>query len=716
MRITHILCLFLISTTLWAQENDSLPTVYLKEVEVKTSLEHIRNRVQALSVNIVGKDFLLQERSGSFVQTLEKLPGIHSINIGAGFSKPSLRGMAFNRIAVVENGVKQEGQQWGADHGLEIDAFNVEQVEIRKGPASLQYGSDAMGGVFEIKQVQPNFANGLFGELTLLGQTNNNLWGISSALGFKKNAWYGKIRFTEQHFGDYGVPTDTVTYLTYKIPIYDRKLKNTAGFERNAHSQFSYRSSGYQAHFFASNTFQRVGFFPGAHGVPDVERVLPDESARNIELPYSNVNHFKAQLLQLFDWDASRIEFNIAYQNNHRQELSEFHTHYSTQPIPAENPDLELDFLIQTFSVSAKWKWNISPKWNNTFGWDAQYQQNQVGGYGFLLPDFKRFVSGIYTVSNYDLSDKLKLESGIRYDFGLIHTKAFSDDYLAQYLTDMHYSDDIISFYRQRSSEINRRFGDFSGAVGLAYSPSATHSFKTNLGRSFRLPSANELASNGLHHGAFRHEQGDATLPAETAWQWDGAYSYESTGLQFTISPFFTWFDNYIYLKPTGEWSLLPHSGQIYRYTAQEALFAGGEVNFYLNLTKRFQYSFGGDYVFTYNLKENTALPFSPPATLRNRISYKQKMWKAYVENQLVSPQNRIARNEERTAGASLFHAGMNADIMLGKQVLKVGLSMQNILNTKYYNHLSFYRKVEIPEAGRNIQLIINIPFNNLQK
>ena len=91
-------------------------------------------------------------------------------------------------------------------------------------------------------------------------------------------------------------------------------------------------------------------------------------------------------------------------------------------------------------------------------------------------------------------------------------------------------------------------------------------------------------------------------------------------------------------------------------------------------------------------------------------------MWKAYVENQLVSPQNRIARNEERTAGASLFHAGMNADIMLGKQVLKVGLSMQNILNTKYYNHLSFYRKVEIPEAGRNIQLIINIPFNNLQK
>jgi iron complex outermembrane receptor protein len=633
------------------------------------------------------------------------------MNIGAGFSKPSIRGMAFNRIAVVENGVKQEGQQWGADHGLEIDAFNVEQVEVRKGPASLQYGSDAMGGVVEIKQLPPLHKNGCWGEVTALAQSNNNLLGASAMLGFKKDAWHGKLRFTEQHFGDYGIPADTIVYLTYKIPVYDRKLKNTAGYERNIHSQLSFRSPVYEADLFVSNTFQKAGFFPGAHGTPDVERVKPDASTRNIELPYSNVNHLKMQFRQLLRLSASHLEWNMAYQNNHRQEWSLFHTHYSSQTPPAVNPDLELDFRIETFSSSLKWLWNSSEHWESAAGLDLQYQRNAIDGYGFLLPDFRRFTSGGYVLAVYKLNERLRMEGGVRYDWGAVHTESFTDLYLERYLIGKKHPQNVVDAYKQRSAEVNRRFNDVSGAAGMVYNPSAKHWWKWNIGRSFRLPGANELAANGLHHGAFRHEQGDSKLPAEKAWQLDAAYNYAGSKLSLSVSPFVSWFDNYIYLKPTGEWSLLPHAGQIYRYTVQEALFAGGEISLDLNFAKRFRYSLAGEYVFTYNIDENTALPFSPPATLRNTLAYERKKWTAYVENQLLAAQNRIARNEERTAGACLFHAGIHVELPLGNETWKAGLSVQNIFNTMYYNHLSFYRKVEIPEPGRNIQIIINIPF-----
>lgn len=136
--------------------------------------------------------------------------------------------MGFNRISVTENGIKQEGQQWGSDHGLEIDAFNIERVTVRKGPSSLLYGSDAMGGVVEITQGPPPFDNQIFGEAMVLGKSVNETFGGSVLLGLKKNAWYTKFRYSEQRFGDYRIPTDTIVYLTQKVPIYNRKLKNTA--------------------------------------------------------------------------------------------------------------------------------------------------------------------------------------------------------------------------------------------------------------------------------------------------------------------------------------------------------------------------------------------------------------------------------------------------------------------------------------------------------
>jgi len=702
-RIIIILLMLAFGLSVHAQEKDSIKTVELEVLTVTGADYKTAGKLNsALSVDVVEKDFLSGHFTGNLIQALEHIPGIRSMDIGSGFSKPMIRGMGFNRISVTENGIKQEGQQWGNDHGLEIDAFNIERVTIRKGPASLLYGSDAMGGVIEISQVPPPFENQLWGEISFLGKSVNETLGSSVLIGIKKNNWYTKLRYSEQHFGDYRIPTDTIVYLTQKIPIYERRLKNTAGFERNINSYTEYRADNYYSNYSISNVYQKTGFFPGAHGIPDLSRVQNDGDTRNIELPHSKVNHFKLTSRQQYAWDYFLASWDLGYQNNHREEWSLFHTHYGTQSPPEKNPNKELDFSLDTYSTSMKVKTVASPQWEYTAGWDMQYQQNRIGGYSFLLPRYDRFTTGLFGLANWKPSPSLSISGGIRYDYGTIDISEYTDPYMEG--------------NQFRSYSVERNFGDFSGSLGAVWNIRNQHLLKANIGHSFRLPGANELAANGVHHGAFRHEQGDPSLRSERGWQIDASYLYEDKALSFSISPFVNWFSNYIYLKPTGEWSVLPHAGQIYRYTGDEAFFAGAEASFGLDIIPCLNYSFSGDYVYTFNRDEHTALSFSPPASMRNTLTWKKNKRQLYAELHSIASQKRVAKNEDPTPGVNLFNLGGSMSIPIGKTMIDVNLSLRNLLDTKYYNHLSFYRKVEIPEPGRNIQLLIKVPFKSKLK
>lgn len=249
----------------------------------------------------------------------------------------------------------------------------------------------------------------------------------------------------------------------------------------------------------------------------------------------------------------------------------------------------------------------------------------------------------------------------------------------------------------------------------MVWTPTSSQMMKVNVGRSFRLPGANELASNGVHHGTFRHEQGDANLRSEQGWQLDASYHFQRNGFSFSVSPFVNYFENYIFLRPTGEWSVLPHAGQIYRYSEAKALFAGTEAAMELDFMRHFNYRISGEYVYTYNCDEHIPLSFSPPLGMRNTLTWQKKRVMLYAEWQMIASQNRVDRNEDRTPGANLFHLGGSLNIPMGRMGdIEVTLSAQNIFNRRYYNHLSFYRKVEIPEPGRNFQLLIKIPFKKL--
>ena len=698
-----------------AQKSDSIKSMLLPDVVVTETYQQRQAKKSALAVDVVDQDFLRKHFTGNFMQAMENIPGVQAMDIGSGFSKPMIRGMGFNRIAVLENGIKQEGQQWGADHGLELDAFNIGTVNVLKGPSSLLYGSDAMGGVIDITSPPVPSVDMLFGDVTLLGKSVNGTLGGSFMLGIKKSFWYAQVRYSEQHFGDYRIPTDTIVYLTQKMPVYGRKLKNTAGIERNIGFFAQYQRQRYKANYSVSNVYQKTGFFPGAHGIPDVSRVEDDGDSRNMELPYSKVNHLKVTTLQQYAWEKLVLSGDFGFQNNHREEWSVFHTHYGSQPVPEKDPDKELAFNLNTLSASVKVRFIGSSSWEHALGWDGQHQRNDISGYSFLLPEYYRSTTGLLWLTTYKPNNVISVSGGMRYDYGYIHISSHEDAYLADYLRKQGYDEEQVEHYKWNSHAVKKKFGDYSFSLGLVWTPSERHMVKANVGRSFRLPGANELAANGVHHGTFRHEQGDANLKSEQGWQMDASYNLRYNGFSISVSPFVSWFSNYIFLRPTGEWSVLPHAGQIYRYTGAEVLFAGTEATIDIHFLRSFNYRISGEYVYTYNCDEHIPLSFSPPFSMRNTLTWQRKQVMLYAEWQSIARQNRVDRNEDRTPGANLFHLGGSLNIPIrGNQAIEITLTARNIFNTRYYNHLSFYRKVEIPEPGRNFQLLIKIPFKKL--
>jgi iron complex outermembrane recepter protein len=694
-------------------------TIALEEIIISGNYEKIRNRSEVLNLQVLQRNHLIENNSMNFVKTLERLPGVHAMSIGAGFSKPVIRGHGFNRIVVAENGIKQEGQQWGADHGLEIDQFNIGRVEVLKGPGSLVYGSDAMGGVIEISSQPERYKNSLVTDFVLLAKSVNNLYGYSAMAGFHGERLYLTGRFTNLFYGDYKVPVDTVYYNTWKLPVSGGVLKNTAGTEKNLSLSMGYISPSFSTHFMSGNVYQKTGFFPGAHGIPSLNRLTDDGNQRDIDLPYSNVGHFKVINNTEIKTNGGILKIDLAYQNNHRQEWARFHTHYGNQPAPEVNPDLELDFSLSSLSGNLKFDNHLSDNVRYSAGVNTQLQKNEIAGYNFLLPQYRRFSYAGFFVTRFSVNQKLMISGGIRYDFGKLDIESFRDTVLANFLSGTGlYSPEETDFYALRSNGLTRDFRDFTWSAGFVYQPDESTTIKTNFGKSFRLPGANELASNGIHHGTFRHEFGNNSLLSESGYQLDFGYHFQNRRFSILLSPFLSWFDRYIYLNPSGRWSVLPHAGQIYEYSQAMALISGGEVILKYEISGRLSMETNAEYVFMQNLTDGYPLPFSPPASFQSIITYAvpgkariSEQTRFYLEHKHVFTQNRIARNEESTAGYSLINTGIHKSIYFGKQAVNMSFSIHNIFNTRHFNHLSFYRKINIPEPGRNIQLIIRIPF-----
>lgn len=675
-------------------------------------------KLNTLKTEKADRDFIMRNYSGSLAQSLESLAGLNAMAIGAASSKPVVRGLGFNRVAVAENNIKQEGQQWGADHGLEIDPFHIEEIQIIKGAASIEYGSDAIGGVINLDNSNLPEDGALEGDLTLLAKSVNHTLGGSLSLNGRKDRYYFKIRGSALDYADYHIPTDQIIYLNTFIPVYNQRLKNTAGHEKNINLTLGYVSPNVRSSFSVSNVNQKSGFFPGSHGAPDIERVRDDGSRRNIGFPYQYANHFKITTNHILLLGQGDLHIDAGLQKNRRQERSEFHTHYSGQRPPEVNPDLELDFGLSTLTLNLKYHRDLAASLHVDFGVQGQWQENEAGGYSFFLPAYHRNMLGVFAKSHWKISDKLALTGGARFDRGNMHIRGFYDPLLAQYLSERGETAEQDAW---RSLPSTNRYDDFSGLIGLTYQPIPKLKTALNIGKSFRLPSAIELGANGIHHGSFRHEKGESSLAPERGYYLDGSIEAEWPAFNLSASPYLYYFTNYIFLNPSGQWSDLPHAGQEYQYTQSKALHAGVELAMHATagqFTGKANLEYIANRQVTGAAQTNYPLPFTPPVNGFWEITYSPAMESAvfsepsvFINGRSALAQNQVARNEKRTPGYHVFGVGIQSVVTLLGAKTEVALQAQNLFDAAYFNHISFYRQLEIPEPGRNIQLMIRIPF-----
>lgn len=695
----------------------------LQEVVVTDNYVETIKKQNSLNIEIVNDDFIKQNMGGSLMGTLERLPGVTTIDIGSGQSKPVIRGLAFNRVLVVENNIKHEAQQWGADHGLEIDQYAVSSVQVIKGPASLEYGSDAIGGVINMKNRNLPQENSYCATVDLSGKTNNDFLGTSISFFGRKKHFFADFRATIIDYADYKVPTDSVDIYSYRVALYKNNLRNTAGKEHDLHFSFGFIQNKFQSKFFISNIHSKSGFFANAHGLEprNVNNELFDKSSRDILYPFQTVNHFKILNSSEYKSGSTKILLNIGYQKNIREEWSQYVSHGYMPAFFSEtlkfNPDLERQFVKDVFSANFKFNNQLNDKTKLSLGLNGEYQNNQISGRGFIIPAYYQLNIGSYAIAKHNFTDKSLFQFGFRYDFGKIVTTEYFDWFLSPVVN----QGDTSLQYLQRADKINRNFSNFTWSAGYNYNPGKM-SYKINIGKSFRMPIAKELAANGVNYHHFSYEVGNSELSPEISYQLDAGLEFATDKIAIGTTPFVNYFSNYIYLNPTSEHDRLYGNGnQVFYYTQSKVFRFGAEFHSHFQLLKFLQLGLMGEYVYSEQLsgdKKGFTLPFSPPPSAIFNVKLKKQKFKiienAYlsIDYRITAAQNNIVPPEEPTPGYQYINIGLGGNVKINNQKISVSMQVKNLFNKKYFNHTSYYRLINVPEAGRNFIVNISIPFS----
>lgn len=687
----------------------------LEAVKVQGKTKQGEARETPLVTISVSKNFLEANRENSLMQTLKKLPGIGSMDIGSGQSKPTIRGLGFNRVVVVQDGIKHEAQQWGVDHGLEIDQFGIGDIRIIKGPASLLYGSDAIAGTIVIESPPVPLANTRSGEVNLTGQTNNQLMGISAFLQARKDKWFYRGQLTYRNYGDYRVPTDKISYDNYIFELHNNFLRNTAGREFNSKFDFGWLKDDVSSVFTLSNVYNKGGFFANAHQLEvRTSKIDYDHSSRDIDLPFHFANHFKLNHNTTLSKASHSLQIDWGFQYNHREEHAEPTAHGY---MPKPDHTLERNFKKNTFSLHIQDAMRMSERLKLTAGMNAQYQENIIGGWGFLIPEFQRITYGVYTMTHLAFHSDFHVQGGLRYDNGIINTKPYFD----WFETPVKNKEGTISHTMlQRAYKDRYQFDNWSASIGLSYLNNNT-TYKFNLGKSFRIPLAHELASDGVNYHMYRFEKGNPHLDAEVSYQLDFEINHEAPLWSLGISPFINFFENYIYLNPGFDYY---ESLQKYEYDQGTVLRTGGELQASITILENLNLLATGEYVWSRHqsgTKKGFTLPFSPPLSFLFTASYRFDNLGKFGEPHITidyretAAQHRIVPPEKRTRGYRVFNVSLHTDVDIFKKhpPLKLRIKINNIFHTQYFDHSSFYRLIDVPEPGRNAAISIILPFNN---
>ncbi|MGB0430109.1 MAG: TonB-dependent receptor plug domain-containing protein [Bacteroidia bacterium] len=681
-----------------------LKTALYQLNEIMVEEEHAKHEDSKNAVHL-RKSELSKNQHISLSQSLNQIAGVQSINTGVGVSKPVIRGLSGNRIAVNQNGIKQEGQQWGQDHGLEIDVFDVEEVELIKGASALQYGSDATGGVVNILPFKLLDSSQTIANLNLIGHSNNSLFGGSINAATNVKGWTISGRFSYQNYADFKVAANTFNYNGFELPIYNNTLKNTAGIEQNARIGIGKKTHNYVFRLCLSQYHLIGGFFSGAVGIPTAYSLVDDGNKRDFDLPYQNVRHQKTTLNYIRHIGKSHLSIDLGLQQNQRAEHSfpDFHN----LPITDQNATLGQFFKLTTLSANAHYDYILTEKITQVIGASFQRQINQIDGFDYLLPNFTLNRVGAFWLSEYKKENGAKINAALRFDHG--------QNLVQQNVRYIYNSqNEIIDSLNFKA--IDQTFSNWSASIGFFNRPNNKTVIKGNLSKSFRIPYPNETSSNGIHHGTFRHEQGTTNLNHETGYHIDLTYQFIKSRVNIEAAGFASVYNGFIYLAPSAKFSYLPEAGQIYQYEQNNAALIGAVLSYTLDLTEKWELNQTAEFIYSQNLNTGLALPFTPPFMLNSTVEWHthynehKSTIRVLANAEFAAAQNLVDRNEKTTPGYLIGNLLIGGNFFIGPKNISWNMRLNNMANSPYLNHLSRYRILNLPEQGRNLIMSVEIP------
>jgi len=669
----------------------SASAIEAQEVVVTGNVLSSDNSRSSISVTPINKDQLLVRPSTNLINAIASVPGLSEITTGGEISKPVIRGLGYNHIVTLNEGVRQEGNQWGDEHGIEIDQFSTDRIEVLKGPASLFYGSDAMGGVINILEPTPAKLNTIDGEWVSQFSFNERLYSNSLMAQGNHEGWIWRIRGTYKNAAAFRTPVEWV----YNSGFSEMNYSVMAGVVKRW---------GY-THLHFSSFDTKIGMIDGTRDsatgqfVSYLGQLISPERAKSraIDVPFQVVQHQKVSSVTNLVFNDNQVKINLGYQANNRKEYG----------ITPDEPGLF--FHLDTWTYDARYIRLLKKSIELAAGIAGMTQTNRNRGVEFLVPDYdlRDWGGFLYAKKSWE---KFTLNLGFRYDSRQVTGYALYLDSLGHAAT----SGDTL--FRS----FNSRFSALTGSTGMTFQLNKNFHFKFNVGRGFRAPNIAELSANGVHEGTFRYEIGNPALKAETSFQVDGEVGWNNKYLNAVFNGYYNMISDYIYERNIdgekryvdGEW--LP----VYRYVQGNSLLKGFELELDIHPVDALHFENNLDLVWGENLSTGIPLPMIPALHLQNEIRWTMKTAPKAVFRQpwlqvgleTHFTQNRIDAFETQTPGYVLLNASAGFKLKVQNQLWTIFVSGANLTDTKYYDHLSRLKEVGICNIGRNITIGVVIP------
>ena len=695
----------------------------------------IRNPVPIVAIS---KKFLQQNLSTNIIDAIATVPGISEVTTGPNVSKPFIRGLGFNRILTLYDGVRLEGQQWGDEHGIEVDENTVEKVEVVKGPASLIYGSDAVAGVVNLIPANPPAPGKIVGSILNEYQTNNRLIENSATIAANTNdiTWGG---------------TFTHKMATNYKDKYDGRVYNTGFAETDASANLGINKNWGYSHFGFSmfNDLQEIPDgsrdsatrkFTKQINEADTFRPIVSNQELNsykISALHQHVQHYDFYDANSFDLGSGRLTVNLAFQKSIRREFS----HPEVQ-VPG------LYLLLNTYTYDAKYYFNEKNGYSVTAGVNGMYQDNKVTqGTEYIIPSYHQFDAGPFIYVKKRM-DKLEVSGGIRYDIREYHNQDLYATTNPSTGFDHVVTGKDTTGAQHLFTAYQHTFSGMSGSIGLSYKFNDQFSVKANIGRGYRAPNVYEISANGVHPGTNMYQIGHLNFKPEFSLQEDLGATFNSTHVTVTADVFNNDIQNYIYNQKLetsqGLDSVIVPGNQTFKFVAARAQLYGGELSVDVHPHPwdwlHFENSLSVVYGFNRGVPgegkiSDSAryLPFIPPvhaiSELRANI---KKAGNAFanafvkVQFEVYAAQNRVYlqnNTETPTAGYQLLNAGLGTDILnkKGNPMFNVSFMGNNLFNVAYQSGLNRLKYFEpypgnftghdgIFNMGRNFSIKVNVP------